>query len=29
MMEESVTKLVEGVSEKIIVCAKEEFLQKV
>lgn len=28
MMEESVTKLVEGVSEKIIVCAKEEFLQK-
>ena len=27
-MEESVTKLVEGVSEKIIGCAKEEFLQK-
>ena len=27
-MEEPVTKQVEGVSEKIIACAKEEFLQK-
>lgn len=27
-MEEKVTKPIEGVSEKILACAKEEFLEK-